>query len=206
MTGIPLPDAHEVHRFWFGDHPSWAECVAANHERWFRRGHELDGPVSEHFSGLVESAARGDLDTWRDTPGGALALVLALDQFPRHIWRGRPEAFATDAAARDHCRHCIGRGLDRALSPVERTFLYLPLEHAEDPGAQEQCVALMRGMHEEAPEALGAYLAETLRYAELHRDIIARFGRFPHRNAILGRSTTAEEAAWLEEGGARFGQ
>jgi len=201
-----LPTAEDVHRFWFGEVTDWAACARENNERWFRRGRDLDAPVRERFPALLEAAAAGSLAAWRETPRGALALVLTLDQFPRHIHRGTPRAFATDEQALGVCRGAIAAELDESLSPVEQSFLYLPLEHAEDPAAQAQCVALMRGRAEQCPPELRFFMDEAVRFAEVHREIVDRFGRFPHRNEVLGRAHTPAERAWLDAGGARFGQ
>lgn len=202
--GLPGPDA--VHRFWFGDVDDWAECARRNNARWFHEGRALDAPVRERFLELVTAAGDGVLDGWLETPRGAMALILALDQFPRHIHRGSAAAFALDGAARRACEAGIGRGHDAALSPVECSFFYLPLEHAEDIAAQERCVSLMEAAARRAEPELGPYMAEAVRYARAHRDIVARFGRFPHRNAVLGRVASAAETDFLQRGGARFGQ
>ena len=207
MTGpgaLATPD--DVHRFWFGEVTDWAACARANNARWFRHGRDLDGEVRERFAGLHAAAAAGALDDWAAMPRGALALVLTLDQFPRHLHRGTPQAFASDARALAVCRAGIEAGLDDALSPVEQSFFYLPLEHAEDLAAQAQCVALMRRRAAQCPAELRFFMDEVVKFAELHREIVQKFGRFPHRNAVLGRADTPGERAWLDGGGARFGQ
>jgi uncharacterized protein (DUF924 family) len=202
---LSLPDPDEVHRFWFGTATDWARCVERNYPRWFQRGHELDVPVRERFAYLLDAARQGALEHWLQSPRGALSLVITLDQFPRHIHRGTPDAFAFDGRARAACEAGIQRGHDGMLSVVERSFFYLPLEHAEDAQAQQRCVTLMASLRADDP-GLSSFLAEVLRYARLHQEIITRFGRFPHRNAALGRISTPEECAYLEEGGTRFGQ
>lgn len=212
MTGAgpaspTLPDADDVHRFWFGEVTTWGECVQRNYQRWFKRGRELDAAVRERFAGLVAAAGRGDRDRWRASPRGALALVLTLDQFPRHLHRGSAHAFALDGRTRAICEVGLDAGLHRHLAAVEQVFFVLPLEHAEDPAAQARCVDFYRALEaDNGDPALAAFLAECTRYGEMHRDVIARFGRFPHRNDALGRSSTPEERAYLEEGGDRFGQ
>lgn len=202
---MSLPGADQVHRFWFGPVSSWTACVDTNYTRWFEHGKDLDAPVREAFEPLLAAASTGMLDHWLGSPRGALSLVITLDQFPRHIHRGSARAFSLDAQARVACEAGIRRGYDLSLSPVERSFFYLPLEHAEDRAAQERCVSLMSAIDTDEP-GLAGFLAEVVRYAELHRDIVARFGRFPHRNALLGRTSTEHEQAYLNEGGARFGQ
>lgn len=175
----------EVLRFWF---------APAQAERWFKANVAFDREIERRFLGLIETAAAGKLEKWGTTPRGALALCILLDQFPRNIWRGAPRAFAADALARQVAAAALASGHDQALTAEERLFLYLPLEHSEDLADQERCVALMATLGD----------AELLDYALRHRDIIARFGRFPHRNAILGRDSTAEELAFLREPGSSF--
>ncbi|MGC2855747.1 DUF924 family protein [Novispirillum sp. DQ9] len=177
-----------VRTFWFGDRPD------TEHPWWFERSDALDATIAREFTADVEAAAKGLHDGLQDSPEGCVVLCILLDQFPRHIWRGTARAFATDARALAVSRHAVARGFDGALAPVEKLFLYLPLEHAEDIAAQEQCVALF--------QATGH--ARWVDYAQRHRAIIARFGRFPHRNAALGRATTEEEAEFLTQPGSSF--
>ena len=167
--------------FWFA--PGMAE-------RWFVRSDAFDAECRERLQGAGEAAAVGRLDHWRDTPLGCLALCILLDQVPRNLYRDDSRAYAGDAAARAVTRHALAHGFDRALTQPQRLFLYLPLEHSEDPADQADSVALI-GALDEHPEWLD--------YARGHRDVIERFGRFPHRNAPLGRETTPEEAAYLAQ-------
>jgi uncharacterized protein (DUF924 family) len=169
----------DVLDFWFADHAK---------PLWFEKDPAFDASIRERFAGLIEAGGAGALDDWLETPEGALALVLLLDQFPRNIHRGRPLAFAYDAKAREVAKAALARGHDRALPEDRRFFFYLPLEHSEDLADQERSVALF--------EALGD--PQMIDYAVRHREIIARFGRFPHRNAILGRPATPEEEVFLE--------
>ncbi len=172
--------------FWFAE---------GRKAQWFARDEAFDRAVSENLAGLHERAAAGALDGWATSPRGALALILLLDQVPRNLFRGSPRAFATDAKARALCLAAVEAGHDRRLADDDqRCFLYLPLEHSESPADQERSVALFAGLAE----------PEYLRYAEQHRDIVARFGRFPHRNSVLGRATTEAEAAFLLEPGSSF--
>ncbi len=165
----------------------WFSPRTARH--WFRSGHELDRPVRARFRGLHRVAASGRLADWLETPAGALALSIVLDQFPRNIYRDTPDAFATDALAREVADAAIARGHDRAAPVPRRLFFYLPFEHSEDLADQERAIALFRAR---------CNLFDYIDYAERHRDVIARFGRFPHRNPLLGREHTPEEKAWLE--------
>jgi uncharacterized protein (DUF924 family) len=177
------PDAtspQQVVRFWEEAGPS----------RWFRRDAGFDAQFREDFLGTHEAAASGALDHWLASAEGALALVLLLDQFPRNAFRGTSRVYATDAQARRAADVAIRAGFDRMVAPALRQFFYLPFMHSEQLADLERCIALN--------EPLGG---EPLRYARHHRDIVARFGRFPHRNAILGRTSTPEEERFLAEGG-----
>lgn len=165
----------------------WSE---AGPSRWFTKDEAFDRRFRETFLDAHEAACRGDLDPWQRTPGGALALILLLDQFPRNVFRGTPRMYASDAAALKVAEAALAAGHDRHYDADLRLFFYLPFEHSEQLVHQERSVALCR--------ELGG---ESLAHAEGHRDIIRRFGRFPHRNAILNRKTTAEERQFLDDGG-----
>ena len=164
-------------------------------EKWFSRDDAFDAELDEAFGALHRAAARGELAAWRETARGCLALVILLDQLSRNFYRGTPEAFAHDADALALATAAIARGFDRELSESERACLYMPFEHSEDLTDQEQGVALMEGLASDP----GWH-----RFAVMHRDIIARFGRFPHRNEILGRQSSAEELAFLREPNSSF--
>jgi uncharacterized protein (DUF924 family) len=163
---------------------------AAGPERWFRKDEAFDAQFRERFLATHEAAARGALADWEATADGALALLLLLDQFPRNAFRGTPRVYATDPMAREVARRAVDRGFDRATEPPLRNFFHLPFMHSEELADQERCVALTQDGDE-----------QTRRYAQHHRDIIRRFGRFPHRNAVLGRESTAEERQFLADGG-----
>ena len=165
--------------------------VKAGPRKWFARDAAFDALIRDRFEAAHHAAARREYDGWQDSPEGALALLILLDQVPRNIFRGSPHAFATDPLARAVARQAIGRGFDRQVDPALRPFFYLPFEHSEDAADQDYGVALCTRHGD----------AETLKWAILHRDIIERFGRFPHRNAMLGRETTAQEQAFLDKGG-----
>ena len=165
----------------------WAEAGGA---RWFTADPDFDMLIRARFLATHEDAARGDL-AWQTEAGGALALLLLLDQFPRNMFRGTPRAFATDARAVEVAAHAIAMGFDRHIEPLLRGFFYVPFTHAEDLGQQRRGEALYTAVGD----------VEGLKWATLHREIIARFGRFPHRNAILGRVTTPDEQAFLDDGG-----
>lgn len=173
--------------FWFGrpDSPEYGTSL----EKWFKADDAFDAAIRTNFEAAVDRAAAGAHDSMATAPEGALALAILLDQFPRNIYRGTPRAFAQDGKALALARQALDAGHDAALPAFQRTFLYLPFEHSENLADQERSVALF--------EALGN--AEQLDYAIRHRDIVARFGRFPHRNAILGRESTSEEIEFLKQ-------
>ncbi len=189
MTGCA-----DVLRFWFGDPagPEWGSHRTA----WFEKNEEFDSEIRDRFGRDVEKASAGGRDSWQETAEGALALIVVLDQFPRNIFRGRPEAFAADAKARSVARRAVDRGLDRRLTAVQCLFVYLPFEHSENLADQRRCVALFSGILGEFDEER----REAARFSVYrHCEIIERFGRFPHRNEVLGRRSTAEELAFLKE-------
>lgn len=165
----------------------WRE---AGPTRWFQKDEAFDRLFRERFLAAHEAAAAGALAGWQDSADGMLALLILLDQFPRNAFRGSPRMFATDAQALDLAHRAIAAGLDLDVEESLRAFMYLPLEHAESLPEQERAVELTRSLD-----------ADTHRWAVVHRDIIASFGRFPHRNALLGRSTTPEEQRFLDDGG-----
>lgn len=197
--------AEHVLDYWFGSIGADGFCVEDRSRLWFRGGPATDATIGERFGELIEQGLAGVLDDWAATPRGRLALILLLDQFPRNVYRGNAAAFSGDARALRLTCDGLAAGHDHKLSPTERCFFYLPLEHAEDPAAQERCVALLRALQQSLPEALRPRLKSALDHAIKHRDIIARFGRFPHRNAALGRTSTAAELQYLEDAN-RFGQ
>ncbi|MCK1738875.1 DUF924 domain-containing protein [Bradyrhizobium sp. 138] len=166
----------------------WRE---AGRDRWYKRDDAFDAEVRRRFLALWQKAAAGELASWEASDDGALALVIVLDQFPRNMFRDTPQAFASDMLARDVARRAIERGTDRRIDSILLQFLYLPFMHSEHLADQLHCVALFQGTDN----------TENLRYAREHADIIQRFGRFPHRNRLLGRDTTEEEQAFLDGGG-----
>jgi len=202
-----LPDdARAVLSFWFGDEQDQARVLEAQQPTWWGGGAALDAQIAERFGAMVAAAKTGGLEAWSVSPRGHLARVILLDQFTRNVYRAKPEAFAGDTIARALALSAIDDGSHLSLRHVERVFLYLPLEHAEDLALQDQSVKLFDALVSSAPPAIAKAMAQYQDYAVLHRDIIARFGRFPHRNPVLGRAHTAEEKAWLDDGGPTFGQ
>lgn len=167
----------------------------AGPQKWFRKDPRFDEALRLRFEPVHFRAARGEYDGWMGTADGCLALLLLLDQFPRNLWRKSPHAFATDAMARRVARHMVLSDFDQEIEPQLRPFCYLPFEHSEDLADQELSVRLCEALRDATGDE------DTLKWAVVHRDIIVRFGRFPHRNAMMGRETTPEEQAFLDEGG-----
>jgi uncharacterized protein (DUF924 family) len=188
------PDAGRVLRFWFGEAPEYG----SRRKRWFDKDPAFDGEVRTHFSTLLEKLAAGGHREWLGRRADCLAYILATDQFPRHVFRGDARAFSTDPLALTAARSALARGLDRDLHPVERMFVYLPFQHSE--ALEDQLLACELC----APLALFPETADVPRYATAHRDIVKRFGRFPHRNSALGRPSTPEETEFLKEPGSSF--
>lgn len=177
-----LSSIDEVLSFWFAD-PA----------RWWRKDPAFDAELRDRFLALHEAIGRGEREDWLATARGALAYVIVLDQLSRNMFRGTARAFANDARARAAARRAVDRGDDRALSEDERMFLYMPFLHSEDIVDQDRAVALFRSLP-----------SDHVRYAEQHRDIVRRFGRFPHRNALLGRASTPGEEEFLKQPGSSF--
>ncbi|RYD16375.1 MAG: DUF924 domain-containing protein [Lysobacteraceae bacterium] len=186
--------------FWFDEAATAAEASA----RWFGHDDAFDTAIRARFSALREEAIASRLDAWLADPHGRLALILLVDQFSRNLFRGDPRAFEHDPLARRWSVEGIDAGADRTLQPIERVFFYLPLEHSEALADQQRSVALFTSLRDEAPAARRGEFDVFLDYARRHHHVIARHGRFPHRNAVLGRTSTAEEAAYLAQPGAGF--
>lgn len=177
----PIASPADVLAFW----------RAAGADKWFKKDAAFDAEITARFAETQRAAAAGALSDWAQTLEGALALLIVLDQFPRNMFRGDALAFATDERARAVAEDAIARGFDQKVPAGERQFFYLPFEHSEALADQERCIALMRATGD----------ADLVKWAQLHADIIRRFGRFPHRNTVLGRATTREEQAFLDGGG-----
>jgi len=199
---IATPEA--ILNYWFGASGTAREIADRQSKLWFGKLPGKDREVSERFTPTFNAAATGSLDKWALTPRGRLALVIVLDQFPHHIHRDTPDTFAQDTKALALSLAALAAGEDRSLALIERVFLYLPLEHAESLAMQDLSVAQYQQLVDEAPESERATFANFLDYAHKHRDVVVRFGRFPHRNAILSRPSSAEEIAFLKQPGSRF--
>jgi uncharacterized protein (DUF924 family) len=216
-----MDDALRVREFWFGksltgalpgqgELASQAVLLKRRNDLWFETNPlaigQQDEIVRTQFQDLLERAVQGELDGWADSPRRRLSLIILLDQFPRQIYRGTAQAFAYDPAALSLTLSGMQLAADAALNLIERLFFYMPLQHAESTDVQDEAVSAYRRLVTECPAELRSTFEQSLEYAEQHREIIRQFGRFPHRNRVLGRETTPEEAAYLKKSGDTFGQ
>lgn len=190
--------------WWFGEGATAREIADAKNGLWFGYKAEQDAEARERFGDLTERALAGELSEWAESPHGWLALVLLLDQLPRMIYRGTSKAFAGDERALQLVREGMAHGGDVLLAPIQRVFIYLVLEHAENLSVQDHAVQQFEQLLGIADSDEQKLFAGFLDFAERHRQVIARFGRFPHRNAVLGRSSSEAERAFLAEPGSRF--
>ena len=197
-------DILTIRQFWFGDHPDDSVVARQQLGLWWSKKPAVDRQIRERFESTLLAAGNKQLSNWETTAQGVLALVILHDQFPRNMYRGTPRSFAFDAQARRFCRLGLQPDFYRTLRPIERSFLHLPLTHSELLADQEQAVALDAALVDQVPashkECFAGYLSSAVR----HRDIIARFGRFPHRNRILQRPSTPEEQLFLQQPGSSF--
>jgi len=196
--------ADDVLAFWFGQQRD-GFASDAHRKLWFAGGAAFDAEIREQFIGTVAAVTSGDIDGWLTQPRNRLAYILVCDQFPRHLFRGTGEAFNFDPQALDAARSGIATGMDHELTFDERAFFYMPLEHSEVLLDQHACVGLFSLLRDRTPEGFRHLTGASLKYAHQHRDIVLRFGRFPHRNALLQRPSTPQELKFLEEG-STFGQ
>jgi len=194
----------DVLEYWFGAAPDDPATAGAKAGLWWGHSEATDAELRERFGAVHDDASAGRLDGWAATPEGRVALVVVLDQLSRNLHRGTARAFAQDSAARSLAVPAVEQGEDRTRPFFHRVFLYLPFEHGERIADQERCCRLFERLNAECPEPLRGAAKAYLQYARQHRDIVARFGRFPHRNAILGRPSSAEELRFLEQPGSAF--
>lgn len=187
---------------WFGD-LHWDSVSSARAKRWFRSNPAHDTALCMHFGATWSAAGEGRLDVWADQPRGRLALILLCDQIGRNLWRGDPRAYALDPRAQKLCREGLASGADLQLSSLERVFFYFPLHHSEALSDQQDYALLLQALRQTAPEKLHQRLARFQHHAARYRKIITRFGRFPHRNAILGRTSTFEEGQYMRASSSR---
>lgn len=199
-------DYEAIINFWLGDAGDSAEALQSRSRVWFSADPELDAEIRSRFGGLLASEAQGVYEGWQAAPRGRLGLIILFDQFPRNVYRGTARAFAFDGKALSLSQTGIDAGLDQSLGSLERMFFYMPLQHAEASDPQDRSVALFEALTASCPSGQRRFFELSLSFAREHRDLIARFGRFPHRNRLLGRESTEEEIAYLEGGGKTFGQ
>ncbi len=206
-TAAPGPDteAGAILHYWLGDGITQGWPTQDMGALWFGGGQSLDDTIRQRFGAQVQQAQAGGLAEWEAEPWTRLALVLLLDQFSRNVFRRQAQAFAGDARAQQLTTDTLARHWDAGLPWVARVFCYMPLMHAETLALQDQCVHSFATLVAESPEALKPTFEDHLKYARQHRALVAQFGRFPHRNAVLGRTSTPEELEFLKNG-PRFGQ
>ncbi len=205
---------HDILRFWFEDAAGDARGIDERVALWFgndaARRAQFDDEIRARFGDTIDAAVRGELDDWARDARGRLALILVLDQFPRNVHRGSGRAFSGDERALRLAIEGMANGADHLLDALERMFFYMPLQHAEDAAVQRQSVEIYRRLVQrlsaDVPEEVRELIVGVIGYAEMHRDIVVRFGRFPHRNALLGRRSTPAEREYLAGGAADFGQ
>ncbi len=184
-------------QFWFGDLKA-GQVDPAIQKRWFKKDSAFDQAIKDQFAAPMQVAAEGGYNSWQAQASGSLALLILLDQFPRNVYRESPQAWATDPKAQQITLTAIKSQQDQELWPIQRVFLYMPLMHAEDRLMQQNCVDLFAQMVQDSADQSPNPYQNNLDFAKAHADIIERFGRFPHRNIILGRETTAAESRFLE--------
>ena len=199
-----MENVETILRFWFGTATDDVEVAEECGKLWWKKNPQADAGIRERFSAVLDAAANGQRDDWLQDASGRLALIILTDQFSRNMYRDTPRAFATDNLALSWCKDGLEAGADRSLRPIERVFFYVPLEHSESIENQNRCVALFTALAASASEAQRKLFDGYVDYAVRHRDIIQRFGRFPHRNAILGRQSSAEELEFLQKPGSSF--
>lgn len=196
----------EILNFWFGDSFTHGMPTKNRSDLWFGAAPETDAVINTRFSKDLHAATVGVYDAWSSCPEGRLALIILLDQFPRNIYRGTAQAFAYDKQASRLCLEGLDLNHDQHLIPAYRSFYYMPLEHSESLAQQRRCVELFNAFYLQANPAIAETIKINLEFAQQHLDIIERFGRFPHRNALVGRQSSTRELAYLQETGVNFGQ
>lgn len=201
---LSMEDKSTVVDYWFGHNPNDAATAKEQSSLWWSKNPAIDAEIRHRFKSLVVTTETGSLDGWKSSIDGVLALILLTDQFPRNIYRDTPEAFRLDPLARKFCKDGLVSRADQDLRPIERVFFYLPLEHSEDPDDQHRCVTLFRELAAEVSAELKPAFDGFVDFALRHKVIIDRFGRFPHRNRILGRRSTLDELEFLQQPDSSF--
>lgn len=199
-----MDQAQTILEFWFGTETDDVAAAKAQAQLWWKKNPQVDQEIRERFAPLLDAAVAGKLDDWLNDAHGHLAMIILADQFSRNMYRDTPRAFASDSFARAWCKAGLDNGVDHRLRPLQRVFFYLPLEHSESLDDQDRSVELCIALAQCVPEAHRELFDGYLNYAVRHREIIERFGRFPHRNAILGRESTPEEVEFLQKPGSSF--
>ncbi len=203
---MSLATPEHVNAFWLGPALECPDLAVARKAWWYRGGPAVDAEIRQHFSAEVDLACKDGLREWQNTPEGAFALILLLDQFTRNLFRGTSDAWRGDPLAFRVVTEAIAAGLDKALHPVERIWLYHPYHHSEALAEQDAGIALLHALCDEAPAEWRAYVEQAIEGWTKHRDVVARFGRFPHRNPVLGLKNTPAEAEYLAGGAENYGQ
>ena len=199
-----MENAESVLRFWFGTASDDLEVAEQCAAMWWKKNPQVDAEIRQRFAGVVDAVAGGQCDAWLTDARGRLAMIVLTDQFPRNMYRDTPRAFAFDPLALSMTKQGIDQGDDRALRPIERIFFYMPLEHSESIEDQQRAVALTTDLAAAVSADKRKLFEGFVGFAKRHHDIVQRFGRFPHRNAILGRSSTPEETEFLKQPGSSF--
>jgi uncharacterized protein (DUF924 family) len=196
----------EIIQFWHGPAQESAEAAAERRDWWYRGGEVVDDEIRARFGDLVDQARNGELSEWGQTSEGALALILLLDQFTRNLFRNTIEAYSGDELAFEVVVKAIRTNLDKSLHPVSRIWLYHPFHHSEEVVAQDTGITLLKALKRQGPAPWRPYIQRSIKGWTGHRDIVARFGRFPHRNHVLGRPSSRKEVTYLSKEGKSFGQ
>ncbi len=199
-----MEQAESILEYWFGTEADDAVAARRQAELWWKKNSKVDQEIRERFASLLDAAVNGSLDDWLTDPRGRLAMIILADQFSRNMYRDTPRSFAFDSYAQTWCKAGLESGAHRLLRPIERVFFYLPMEHSESLEDLQLSVALCKELAESVPDAHRELFDSYLNYAVRHHDFVQRFGRFPHRNAILGRESTDEEVAFLQKPGSSF--
>lgn len=203
----PDSSIHDILQFWFGAHHATAtasKIAAEKTELWWSKNAQLDAQITVNFAATSEAIAAGKRTHWAESPDGLLALILCTDQFPRNMYRDTPRAFAYDSLALNYAKTCVKSAAAEQLNPIQRVFVYLPFEHSEDLADQQKSLALYQTLADNAASDEAELFNNYLNFARKHFDIIQRFARFPHRNQILGRPSSAQEQSFLKQPGSSF--
>ncbi|UCH47131.1 MAG: DUF924 domain-containing protein [Betaproteobacteria bacterium] len=204
LPSVGKETAESILRFWFGTATDDLEVSGQCAKMWWKKNPQVDAEIRQRFAAVVDAAASGQCDSWLENARGRLAMIIMVDQFSRNMYRDTPRAFAFDSLALSWAKEGIASGADQTLRPIERIFFYMPLEHSESLEDQQRAVALTTALAAQVTPEKRDLFEGYVDFAKRHRDIVQRFGRFPHRNAILERSSTPEELEFLKQPGSSF--